>query len=43
VSELLGHLCIKVVLDQQLGQLLEQAALANQFFRSLVVSKQVTE
>jgi len=43
VTEVLGHLCIQCPLHQQLGQLLEQAVLANQVFRLLVVGQQAAE
>ena len=40
VAEVLGHLGIKCLLDQPLGQLLEQAVLTDQVFRLLVVRQQ---
>jgi len=43
VTEVLGHLRIQRPLHQQLGQLLEQAVLADQVFRLLVVGQQAAE
>ena len=43
MTEVLGHLCIQCPLHQQLGQLLEQAVLADQVFRLLVVGQQAAE
>lgn len=40
MDETLGQLGVQRLLDQQLGQFLEQAALANQVFRLLVVGQQ---
>ena len=43
MSQVLGHLRIERTLDQQLGQLLERAVLANQVFRLLVVRQQAIQ
>jgi len=40
MTEVFGQLCIQYLLHEQLGQLLEQAVLANQLFRFLVVGQQ---
>lgn len=43
VPQMLGHLGIQRLLDQQLRQLLEQAVLADQVFRLPVVSQQARQ
>jgi hypothetical protein len=40
VAEVLGQFCVQRLLDQQLGQLLEQAVLADEVFGLLVVGQQ---
>jgi hypothetical protein len=39
VTQVLGHLRFQSALDEDLGQLLEQAVLANELFRFLVASQ----
>lgn len=43
VTEVLGHLGIQRLLDQQLGQLLEQAVLADQVFGFTIVGQQAAK
>ncbi|KXB32585.1 hypothetical protein AT959_02580 [Dechloromonas denitrificans] len=43
MAEVVGHLRFQRLLDQQLGQLLEQPILANQVFRLAVVSQQAVQ
>lgn len=43
VAEVVGHLGFQRLLDQQLGELLEQAVLANQVFRFPIFSQQAVQ
>ena len=43
VAKVLGHLGLQGALDQALGQLLEQAVLANEVFRLFVASEQLVD
>jgi integrase len=43
MAEVIGHLRFQRFLDQQFGQLLEQAMLANQVFRLSVISQQAVQ